>query len=175
MNGQKIFIGVGRWTLSFAVGWGLSFAVFAANCGRTVTIDYQDVLIDNDATQKGEGLRYYLAKDPAALSYLDKYQEGTKIHWANVALGTAGTGLILLGVSLYSGNRADQKNMVISGVALLAVNFLIAKTFASYNETYLEQAIEEYNRRNIPRIIINAPADQSKEGVGLGLSIERRF
>ena len=145
----------------------------AANCGRSVTIDYQEVLIDNDATQKGEGLRYYLAKDPVALSYLDKYQQGTRIHWANAALGTIGTGLIL-GASLNSGNRDGQKNMLISGAIILALNFLVVKTRESYNETYLEQAIEEYNRRNIPRIVLEPPQN-ANDGVGVGLSIERRF
>lgn len=151
----------------------LGSTAHAANCGRTVTIDYQEVLIDNDATRKGEGLRYYLAKDPVALSYLDKYQAGTRIHWANAALGTVGTGLIL-GASLNSGNRDGQKNMLISGAVLLALNFLIVKTRDSYNETYLEQAIEEYNRRNIPRIMFEAPSS-GQDGTGVGLSIERRF
>jgi hypothetical protein len=155
---------------------GLSFSASAANCGRTVTIDYQDVLIDNDATQKGEGLRYYLAKDPVALSLLDKYQEGTKVHWANAVLGTIGTGLLLGGyLSFNMDHRDGQKNMIISGVVLLAVNFLIAKTYESYNETYLEQAIEEYNRRHLPRIMLDAPTGDPKDGVGVGLKIERRF
>ena len=148
-------------------------SAWAANCGRTVTIDYQEVLIDNDATQKGEGLRYYLAKDPIALSYLDKYQKGTRIHWATAALGTIGTGLIL-GASSYSDDRAGQKNMVIGGVILLALDFLIVKTRDSYNETYLQQAIEEYNRRNIPRIMLEPPKS-GNDGASIGLSIERRF
>lgn len=175
-NGQIISLGLGGWGIILAVVGLWPFqasSVLAANCGRTVTIDYQEVLIDNDATQKGEGLRYYLAKDPVALSYLDKYQEGTRIHWANAALGTIGTGLIL-GASLNSGSGEGRNNMIISGAILLAINFLIVKTRETYNETYLEQAIEEYNRRNIPRIMLEtspSPAD----GVGVGLSIERRF
>ncbi|MEI8347170.1 MAG: hypothetical protein WCG27_06870 [Pseudomonadota bacterium] len=149
----------------------------AETCSRTATINYQEVLIDTDSTQKGEGLRYYLSKDPAALAYLDEYQKGNKIKWVNTVMGTLGSGMVLAGI--LSTNQPDtRQTFVVGGAVVILVNFLMAKTYEQYNETNLQRAIEEYNKRNLPRIHLG-PAEENNrrpsEFPNLSFSWQRSF
>lgn len=143
----------------FLFGFLLSFlfnskSVSAAEtCSRVAIINYQEVLVDSNAFEKGEGLRYHLEKDPVAKSYLDTYQKHSAIQWPNALLGTAGTGLLLFG--FFTSNSHDRQIYLISGGATILVNFLIAKTLEKYNEINLERAIMEYNKRNLPKIYFN--------------------
>lgn len=134
--------------LLFSIG---SQAWSQQTCSRIAIVNYQEVLVDSNSTQKGEGLRYHLEKDAIAKSYLNKYQEGTKIHWENAAMGTAATGLVL--TSFMSNSQGNSKKaLLIGGVALFLVNFLVARTLETANEKNLLKAIDEYNKRNLPRI-----------------------
>jgi len=130
-------------------------------CSRIAIINYQEVLVDTNSTEKGEGLRYHLEKDPVAKSYLDKYQQGTQIRWENAALGTVGTGLLIGGALVQSGG--SKSPMIIGGIATMIVNFLLAKTFENSNEENLNKAIEEYNKRNLPKIYFNPGQSSSKD------------
>ena len=114
-------------------------------------INYQEVLVDTNSTEKGEGLRYHLDKDPLAKKYLDLYQDTSKIRWQNAALGTIGTGLI---ISSFISNTNDEnkKSLIIGGVSLLLINFMVARTLEYANEANLQNAIDEYNKRNLPKI-----------------------
>jgi hypothetical protein len=75
-------------------------------------------------------------------------------------LGTAGTGLILYG--LFNSDVEDQRLFIISGSATLIVNFLVARTLEVTNENNLNRAIEEYNKRNLPKIFFNPEETQSQ-------------
>lgn len=130
-------------------------------CSRIAIINYQEVLVDTNSTEKGEGLRYHLEKDPVAKSYLDKYQQGTQIRWENAVLGTVGTGLLIGGALVQSGG--SKSPMIIGGIATMIVNFLLAKTFENSNEENLNKAIEEYNKRNLPKIYFNPGQSSSKD------------
>ena len=114
-------------------------------------INYQEVLIDTNSTQKGEGLRFHLNKDPVAKEFLDTYQSTSKIKWQNAALGTIGTGLILSSFIVNSSDK-NKKSLIVGGASLLIINFLVAKTLDFTNESNLQRAIEEYNKRNLPKI-----------------------
>lgn len=120
-------------------------------CSRVATINYQKVLVDSSSTKKGEGLRFYLEKDPVAKQHLEVYQKGTGIKWQNAALGTAGTGLIL-STAFLDDKNSNRELFLISGLTLLTVNFLLAATMDYNNEQNLHKAIEEYNKRNLPKI-----------------------
>ena len=122
-------------------------------CSRIAIINYQEILIDSNATEKGEGLRYHLEKDPIAKSYLETYQKNSANHWPGALLGTAGTGLLLFG--FFTSNSQDRQIYLISGGAAILVNFLIARTLEVTNEANLNRAIEEYNKRNLPKIYFN--------------------
>ena len=120
-------------------------------CSRVALINYQEVLVDTNSNQKGEGLRYHLEKDSIAKSYLDSYQSGTEIRWQNTILGTLGTALILSGLLTNSSSDNNQR-LIIGGATILSVNYLIARTLENQNESNLIKSIEEYNKRNLPRI-----------------------
>jgi len=138
-------------------------------CSRTALINFQEVLVDTSTSQKGEGLRYHLEKDPIALSYLDKYQDGSKMHLENTILGTTGSLLIISGIFTSSSN-GNNKRLMLGGISLLLANFLIAKTLDNKNEKYLNRAVDEYNKRNTPRIFF--PATDGRSGQ---FQIERAF
>jgi hypothetical protein len=144
-------------------------------CSRTALINFQEVIIDTDSTKKGEGLRFFLEKDEIALNYLEAYQDQARIKWSSAAIGTAGTGLLVAG--LFTSSNSDSKRlMYIGGFTLLALNFLIAKTMETNNEQNLINAIEEYNKRNLPRIELLSPnrADSNKI-LNWGLSIGKTW
>jgi len=123
-------------------------------CSRVASVNNQEVLIDLNSNQKGEGLRNYLEKDPKASMYLKKYQRGNEFHWTDAALGTIGA--ILVGVGLLANLETQQKTaLFISGSTLIAANFLIGYSLKNGNEKNLERAIEEYNKRNEPRIFVS--------------------
>ena len=135
-------------------------AFAAETCSRVAIINYQEVLIDTNSTQKGEGLRFHLEKDEKAKEYLDKYQEGTQIRWQNSLIGSLGTGLVLSSFIINS-NGSSKQSLLIGGATLIAINFLVAKTLESANEKNLINAIEEYNKRNLPKVYFTP---KSREG-----------
>jgi hypothetical protein len=129
-------------------------------CSRVAIINYQEILVDSNSSEKGEGLRFHLEKDPVAKEYLDTYQKKSSVLWPSAILGTAGTGLILYG--LFNSDVEDQRLFLISGSATLIVNFLVARTLEVTNENNLNRAIEEYNKRNLPKIFFNPEETQSQ-------------
>lgn len=137
-------------------------------CSRIAIINYQEVLVDTNSTEKGEGLRFHLEKDRTAKNYLEKYQEGTKLKWENAALGTLGTTMMLGGI-LTNNNDERKQTLLIGGATFMIINFLVAKTMESSNEQNLIKAIEEYNKRNLPKIYFN-PEQQYDGSLGPGVS-----
>ena len=123
-------------------------------CSRTAIINQQEVLVDSNSTQKGEGLRFYLEKDKVASKYLKKYQNGTKIKWYSAALGTVGTSMII-GSLFVNGESNSKQSLMIGGATAIVINFLMSRTIESSNEKHLNRAIQEYNKRNLPRIEFN--------------------
>lgn len=146
-------------------------------CSRIAIINYQEVLVDSNASEKGEGLRYHLEKDPVAKEYLDTYQKNSAIRWPNALLGTAGTGLLLFG--FFSSNSGDRQIYLISGAATILVNFLIARTLEVTNEANLNRAVEEYNKRNLPKIYFNPEGNRETSagfpGFKIGLAKDWSF
>ncbi len=129
-------------------------------CSRVAVINYQEVLIDSNSSEKGEGLRYHLEKDPVAKMHLDTYQKNSRFVWPSAIIGSAGTGLLLYG--FFNSNSEDRRIFIISGSATLLVNYLIARTLEVSNETNLNKAIEEYNKRNLPKIFFNPEDSQGQ-------------
>lgn len=129
-------------------------------CSRVAIINYQEILVDSNSSDKGEGLRYHLDKDTVAKEYLDTYQKNSRVLWPSAVLGSVGTGLILYG--LFNSNVEDQRLFLISGSATLIVNFLVARTLEVTNEANLNRAVEEYNKRNLPKIFFNSEETQSQ-------------
>jgi hypothetical protein len=176
----KIEVNLRNFLLAFLFSYILlgPFQLMAVEtCSRVAIINYQEVLVDSNASEKGEGLRYHLEKDPVAKEYLDSYQKNSAIRWPNALLGTAGTGLMLLG--LFSSDSQDRQIYLISGTATILVNFLIARTLEVTNEANLNHAIEEYNKRNLPKIYFNPDGNRESSaqfpGFKIGLAKDWSF
>lgn len=126
-------------------------------CSRVAVINHQEVLVDVNNDQKGEGLRHYLEKDAVARHYLDLYQEGTRIKWQNTLLGPLSAGLVVSGLTVSSDKT--KKSLIVSGGVLMLVNFLMSATMRENNEENLRRAVREYNQRHTPRIEFYPPEE----------------
>lgn len=148
----------------------LSQAWSADTCSRTAVINYQEVLVDTSTSQKGGGLRFYLNKDPIAKSYLDKYQVGVKDKRINAFIGTTSIGLILAGLMVnrpkHDPKFGVKEGLLAGGAALFILNFFVASTQEYHQEENLERAVQEYNKRNLPRIYFS-PFKNSSSNVKL--------
>lgn len=157
----------------FSLSPNLSLAQEDETCSRIAIVNYQEVLVDANSSQKGEGLRFYLEKDKTAESYLNAYQDGAKVKWHNAVMGTAGTGMIIAG--LFTNSTSNNKeSLLIGGAAMILVNFLISKTQETANEQNLRRAVDEYNQRNLPRINFGEESsfydDRPPSATGVALS-----
>ena len=163
----------------------LLFAIFFNHlwakeaCGRHVIIENQKVLIDTNTITKGEGLRDYLTKDPIAEKLFIEYQNKTRPKWKHAIIGSVGTGLFITGLTK-SGSFTDsgltsKRSLMISGLSILIINFLMVKTFQFTDETLLLRSIEEYNKRNRPRIFLGPYEHFPSKQVGVGGGIIKEF
>lgn len=136
-------------------------------CSRVALIKYQEILVDTNSGQKGEGLRYYLEKSPKAREYLDIYQRQGQIKWQSAALGTVGTGLLLAGLFQQSdesySSKKKKRSLITAGSFIIAMNFFVVSMLAEHNETNLKKAIEEYNKNNLPRIDFDPLSEYQKD------------
>ena len=124
-------------------------------CGRTAVINNQPVLVDISSASKGEGLRPYLDKDAIAKSYLDQYQTNNLSPNQSAIIGSVAIGLVLGGATMpQRGNEGPLKagTLIAAGLSLLAVNFLVVQGLEFKNENLLRKSIDEYNKRNRPKI-----------------------
>lgn len=155
-----------------------SFEVAAnQNCSRVAEINYQEVLVDTSSNDLGEGLRYYLQKDEVAKKLLDEYQENNRPTWKSAFLSTIGSTMILFGIlrtTSGEGETLTNKNtLIFGGASLVATSYLISQTSQYNNEWLLQKSVEEYNKRNTPRIFFSTGSPQG--GSGLGLGIQKGF
>lgn len=144
-------------------------------CSRIAQINYQEVLVDAGDRKKGEGLRYYLEKDPVSKKLLNDYQRtNTPSKWS-VASTTLGSVLILAG--LFQTGDSDElgskDTLILSGAGIIGINYLINKTISTGSEKILNKAIMQYNKRNSPKIFFNPLIE--KNGAGASLSVTQEF
>lgn len=134
------------------------------------------MLVDVSSNKRGEGLRYYLEKDPISKQLLDEYQRNENPTWRSAAISTLGTGMILGGILRNNDNGKEfliSKNfLLMGGISLIAVSYLVSKTYQYNNEYLLLKSIEEYNKRNTPRIYFSPTGSQKDLGLGIGVGQE---
>ncbi|MDP7321345.1 MAG: hypothetical protein QF441_12085 [Bacteriovoracaceae bacterium] len=145
-------------------------------CSRFAVINYQKVLVDAGTNKKGEGLRFYLEKDSTSKELLDKYQEKNKPTIFSASASTAGSLLIMAGLLQTNNSEGVQNNntLIYGGAILVALSYLTSKTMMYSNEKILNEAINQYNKRNSPKIYFS-PFQDSKAKTGLGLGIQQEF
>lgn len=154
----------------------ISFSsVYAAEtCSRVAVINYQEVLVDAGSSKKGEGLRYYLEKDPIANQLLNEYQKKNRPSIWSAGASTLGSLMLLGGITQTSeGNGfADRNTLIYGGGILIAITYLTSKTLQYNNEEILKQAVDQYNQRNKPKIFFSPYSDSGSSGFGLGITQE---
>jgi hypothetical protein len=149
-------------------------SLFAAEtCSRLATVNYQEILVDVSSKNRGEGLRYYLEKDEVAKGLLDEYQVNNRPSWKNAAMSTVGSAMILGGLLGASGDSGNRNILLFGGATMIAVSYLYSKTIQYNNEYLLSKSVEEYNKRNTPKIFFS-PTDP-KSGMGLGVGVGQEF
>lgn len=145
-------------------------------CSRIAIVNYQEVLVDTSSNAKGEGLRYYLEKDPKAEALLNKYQKKNETSVWNAAASTVGSALVIAGLlhnDTTSENNSARNNLIYGGLFISAVSYLVVKTTQYNNEKILKSAVDQYNKRNLPRIYFSPYEDNNRNfGVGIGVTQE---
>lgn len=154
-----------------------SLSTFAAEtCSRVAIINYQEVLVDVSSSNRGEGLRFYIEKDELAKELLDEYQQNNRPTWKGAALSTVGTAMILAGFLRSSEGRGEaltgRTTLLLGGATMIAVSYLISKTKQYNNEHLLHKSIDEYNKRNTPRIFLAPTHNNGQFGIGVGVGQE---
>ena len=153
-------------------------------CGRTATISGQEVLVDISLSSKGEGLRPYLAKDAVAHSYLEQYQKTGFSQNKSALFGSAAIGLIAGGALAPQDSHwgpFGRQDFIIIGATLLAVNYLVSRAIATKNEKLLHNSINEYNKRNYPKIYFlphrkqGGSAFEGKHNLGIRVGLHTLF
>jgi hypothetical protein len=149
-----------------------SVAYSAETCSRIAIINYQEVLVDAGSNKKGEGLRYYLEKDANSQKLLDEYQEKNKPTVLGAATSTLGSFMILSGLmqTNESSGIQNKNTLIFGGGILVALSYLTSKTMQYNNEVLLKRSVDQYNKRNLPRIYLS-PGD----GKGFGVGITQEF
>ncbi len=154
----------------------------AESCSRTAIVNYQEVLVDSSSSNRGEGLRYYLQRDPIAKKLLDQYQENNRPRWQGAALSTFGTAMILAGFLRSNEGENEtftgRNTLVFGGLTMVGVSYLISRTNQYNNEWLLQRAIDEHNKRNTPRIFFTSDPNQTGEKAnssGFGLGVQKDF
>ena len=134
--------------------------------------------MDISASSKGEGLRPFLAKDPVAESYLNHYQERSLSHHRNAIIGTLGVGL-LIGSYIALRNKKvpppEGRALALGGVSLLVLNVLVAQSIEFGNEKLLRKSIDEYNKRNRPKIYFLPERQRRSFSEGSRVGVEGRI
>lgn len=158
-----------RIILSFLLFFMISNAVAEKTCSRVATINYQQVLVDAGSNKKGEGLRFYLEKDPISKKLLDKYQEKSKPSLWHAAASTTGSLLVLS--SLLQTDKdsflGNKNSMMYGGALLIGISYLTSKTKSFSNEKLLQQSINQYNKRNSPKIFFSPNTQNNSFGIGI--------
>ena len=144
--------------LFFFVSLSQTYVFANEACSRIAIINQQEFLVDPSSNKKGEGLRYYLARDEEAKRLLEKYQNTSDQRLRSAIVGTTGV-LMLLGSAFVNEGSSNRQALLIGGISTIFVNFLVSKTIDNNNEKYLIEAVHEYNKRREPKIFF-----KSKDG-----------
>ena len=150
------------------------------SCSRIAIINHQEVLVDSSSSQKGDGLKYYLMKDDQAAGYFKTYQKNNQPNLTTPLVTSAGMAMVIGGIvaSNQDGTFINKKTLIGSGLTLLIVNYFISKTNQFRNEKNLQRAVEEYNKRQTPKIYFSPFADGEtgqSQNLGVNIGLSQRF
>lgn len=165
--------------LLLTIAPALAFGQEDNACNRYAIINHQKILVDSSSTIKGDGLKYYLEKDPVAAQYFESYQKNNQPRISSALISSAGTGLVLAGYLMSEDSlRLLNKNTLIgAGITMILVNYFVNKTNSYRNEENLQKSVEEYNKRNSPQIYFNpiVPTSGQNDGMGVNMGVTKEF
>ena len=125
-------------------------------------MNYQKILIDSSSTIKGDGLKYLLDKDPISKTYLDTYQKNALPSWKTAIVSTLGIAIGAFGLLNDSDSGLTNKYLLMGiGASIVGGNFYASKRRSLKNEYNLNRAIQEYNKRNFPKIYLSPEGQKS--------------
>ncbi len=144
----------------------------AQSCSRVAYINYQEVLVDSSSSVRGDGLKFYLNRDPIAKEYLHVYQEQSKPSKNSAAISTIGIGISLAGLLTSKDQEGifSRNALVATGLGVIILNLFVSKTMLYQNEKNLIRSIDEYNKRNRPQIYFSPYKDNEENGGGVGVN-----
>lgn len=161
--------------LTFFICFATLQAFASETCSRVAIINYQEVLVDTSSNGKGEGLRYYLQKDATAESLLNEYQEKNKPSIWSAAASTTGSIMILGGILQTNDAKSgitNRNTLIYGGLLLTTISYLFSKTLKFGHEQILKRSVDQYNKRNLPRIYFSPFKDNNSVGAGIGVQQE---
>jgi hypothetical protein len=162
--------------LTIFILYFLSFALCANDsCSRTALINHQRILVDSSSSIKGDGLKFYLTQDPVAKQYFEIYQEKSSPSIGSAIISTAGLATIVTGflTDKEKDGLVSRNSLIGIGIGAMIINFFVSKSLNYANEKNLEISINEYNKRNEPKINFSPFTTASgKTGVNLNLTKE---
>ncbi len=151
----------------------------AQSCSRVAYINYQEVLVDSSSSVRGDGLKFYLNRDPIAKEYLELYQKNSKPSKSSAAISTVGIGISIAGLLQKKDEDGvfSRNTLVATGLGIILVNLFVSKTMLYQNEKNLIRSIDEYNKRNRPQIYFSPFADNNgkKNGVGINFGYTKNY
>lgn len=153
-----------------------SFGLASESCNRIAVVNYREIPVDTGNTP-GEGLRYFLEKDPVSEELLNQYQEEMQQpKWSTIMSSTGS--FMLLGSLLQTNDKAEgvqNKNTLLFGGALLVtLSFILTKTLQYNAQETLQNAVDQYNKRNSPRIYFS-PYGRNNERPGVTIGVQQEF
>jgi hypothetical protein len=164
-------------SLIFILFLSTSVGFATETCSRVAIINYQEVLVDTSSNAKGEGLRFYLQKDPGAKALLDEYQQKNKPSIWAATTSTLGSVMVLGGLLQTNDDTSgitNRNTLIYGGLLLSSITYLASKTMQYNNEELLERAVEQYNKRNLPRIYFS-PYRDNNSNFSIGVGVQQEF
>lgn len=155
----------------------ISYVVADETCSRVAIINYQEVLVDTSSNSKGEGLRFYLQKDPSAKKLLNEYQDQNRPSTIATASSTLGSAMMLGGLLQTDENTSgitNRETLIFGGFLLSSISYLVSKTLQYNSEELLQRAVEQYNKRNLPRIYFS-PYQDNNSNFTIGVGVQKEF
>jgi antibiotic biosynthesis monooxygenase (ABM) superfamily enzyme len=142
------------------------------SCSRIAIINHQEVLVDSSSSVRGDGLRFYLEKDDTAKQYLDQYQKNSRPSLHSAGLSTLGSVMTIAGLLTQNDTSSFfNRNVLIgSGLSLILLNYFVSQTYQYNNEQNLLKAVEEYNKRNFPKIYFSVGKDFNGKSDSYGIN-----
>lgn len=116
-------------------------------CERQIIYRNKVLACDSPIAADGEGLRMLLSSSPEAMAHLDHYQQNRRSMVNTAYFGMAGL-MVAAFAPRWASNPSERSIWIGGGLALTLGSFAYGRSRLRANESYLDQAIDTFNRAN---------------------------